>query len=530
LEISAKLRIVLSGLLFALVVFHCFFTGLGKLGFVGPDEPRYASIAREMARSGDWVTPRLNGSPWFEKPPLYYWSAAIGFRLFGGPEVAARAPCGIFALCAALGIVLVGLRVYGASTARAVGWMLPASVAMIGFARAAATDMPFAACLTLSMCAAACLVLHEEPGRQTAWAAGFGATLGLAVLAKGPAGIILAGGSTALWALATRNIRRGLRLLHPAAIGAFLAVALPWYVLCAMRNPEFLRVFLLEHNVERFLTNRYQHHQPFWFYFPILLLAVFPWTLLLIPAIADGWRALRTANWRQSPSVYFACWVIFPFLFFSASQSKLPGYILPAVPPLILVLARVIVHDELLSASLARSRLLWVTAALLAGGITAVIRSNGSLPSPAAQQPLGLVGVTLIFGAGIVVMAGAWRALRQSAAAASLVMSFAVGLAANHVLPALDAQISPRAVAIRAQGLGPLCQTYHLTRSWQYGLEFYLQGSVKQWSAGAPRPIWIITDDAGRAQLTAQGWPLIAQGPETPRATLFRVGPVLGSL
>ena len=527
MEISAKLRIVLSALLFALVVFHCFFTGLGKLGLVGPDEPRYASIAREMARSGDWVTPRLNGSPWFEKPPLYYWSAAIGFRLFASPEVAARAPCGVFSLCAVLGIVLVGLRVYGASTARALGWMLPASVAMIGFARAAATDMPFAACLTLSMCAAAPLLLDDQPAHPAVWAAAFGAALGLAVLAKGPAALILSGGSTALWAVARGDFRRSFRLLHPAAIAVFLLVALPWYVLCAARNPEFLRTFLLEHNVERFLTNRYQHHQPFWFYFPILLLAVFPWTLLLIPAIADGWRALRSANWRQSPGAYFAGWVIFPFLFFSAAQSKLPGYILPAVPPLILLLSRAMVRDEPLSPSLARARLLWIAAALLAGGIAAVIRSNGNLPSPAAQQPLGLVGVTLIFGAGIVVLAGAWRALRQSAAAASLVISLAAGLAANHLLPALDAQISPRAVAIRAQGLGPLCQTYHLARSWQYGLEFYLQDPVKQWSAGAPRPIWIITDDVGRAQLTAQGWPLIAHGPETPRATLFRVGPVL---
>jgi 4-amino-4-deoxy-L-arabinose transferase-like glycosyltransferase len=362
-----------------------------------------------------------------------------------------------------------------------------------------------------------------------AWAAAFGASLGLAVLAKGPAAILLAGGSTALWALVTGNLRRSFRLLHPAAIGAFLLVALPWYARCAALNPDFLRIFFLEHNVERFVTNRYQHQQPFWFFVPILLLSVFPWTLLLIPAAMDGWRALRAANWRQSPGVYFSSWVIIPFLFFSASQSKLPGYILPAIPPLVLLLARAVVGDESSPVPLARDRLLLVAAALAALGAVAAIRSGANLPSPAAQQPLRLVGMALICGAGIVVMAGAWRSLRQSAAMASLVISFAVGLAANHVLPALDAQISPRAVAIQAQGLPPLCQTYHLTRSWQYGLEFYLRGPVKDWSAGEPRPLWIITDDVGRAQLTAQGWPLVAHGPETPRATLFRVGLALGT-
>ena len=523
MKIAPILRTAGAALLYALVIYHCFFTGLARMGFTGPDEPRYASIARDMASSGDWVTPRLNGTPWFEKPPLYYWSAAIGFRLFARAERAARAPSGVFALCAVLGIALLAMRCYGPATARAVAWMLPATVGMTGFARAAATDMPFAACLALAMCAAAILALEESPRHRAAWAAGFGAALGLAVLAKGPAAILLAGGSTALWALATGNVRRSFRLLDPWAIVSFLVVALPWYVLCAVRNPEFLRIFLLEHNVERFLTNRYQHHQPFWFFAPILLLAVFPWTLLLLPALGDAWRNFRGGNWRQYPSAYFAAWVIFPFVFFSASQSKLPGYILPGVPPLVLLLARALARDEPATASVARSRLLWVAAALVAGGFVVLLRPAAALTPAAAEQPLALAGIALAGGGGLVAAAGAWRGLRRSAAAAAIVVSIAAGLVANHVLPSLDREVSARPLAMQSAGLASGVQTYHLARAWQYGLDFYLRGPVPEWTSGTSPPPWIITDDVGRGQLIKMGWELDPTEPGSARATLFRV-------
>lgn len=508
MQIPAKLRAALVTLVFAFVVFHCFFTGLDRFGFVGPDEPRYASIARAMARTGDWITPRLNGAPWFEKPPLYYWSAAIGFRLFSSPEIAARAPSGILALCAVLGLVLLANRIYGASTAFAVAMMLPATVAMTGFARAAATDMPFAACLTLTMSAAAFLLLEESPVRAPAISAAFGAALGLAVLAKGPAAILLAAGSTALWAVATGNIRRSSRLFHPAAISAFAVVAVPWYALCAARNPEFLRIFFLEHNVERFLTNRYQHQQPFWFFLPILLLAVFPWTLLLVPAISDGWRALRSADWRKSPSVFFAAWVVFPLVFFSASQSKLPGYILPAVPPLVLLLARAVTGCE---EAAARPRLIWAALLLSAAGVAvlwiyhfppvALRRSPAHLTRLGEDEALLFQGLALALLVGGI-LAGALslpRSLRRSAAAASIVYSIAVGFAANHLLPVLGPDISPREIAFAARdaaGDAPIA-VYDLPRAWQYGAEFYLDRALPEWTPAMPPLVSVITTKKG---------------------------------
>jgi 4-amino-4-deoxy-L-arabinose transferase-like glycosyltransferase len=512
LQIPPKLRVALGTLIFLFIVFHCFFTGLSTVGFVGPDEPRYASIAREMARSGDWVTPRLNGSPWFEKPPLYYWSAAIGFQIFKSPEVAARAPSGVVALLAVLGLMMCAKRLYGSATAFAVGVMLPATVGMTGFARAAATDMPFAACLTLAMSAAAYLLLEESPAHTRATFGAFGVALALAVLAKGPAAILLAGGSVALWAVATGNIRRSFRLFHPVATLSFIAVALPWYALCAARNPEFLRIFLLEHNVERFLTNRYQHQQPFWFFLPILLLAVFPWTLLLVPALADAWRAFRNAAWRKSPNVFFAAWVLFPFVFFSASQSKLPGYILPAVPPLILLLARAVAGEE----AAPRPRPLWTALLLSVAGVAALLmyyfpagvskRWLADLPGLREDEALLFQLFALVLLGGGILAGGLSfpRSLRRSVAAASIVYSIAVGFAANHLLPVFGPDISPREVAFAARGPAGsgLITVYELPRTWQYGAEFYLDRALPEWTPAIRPPTWVITTELGREKLS----------------------------
>ena len=257
-------------------LYVCYFSHLGAIGFVGPDEPRYAWIARDMAETGDWVTPRLYGKPWFEKPPLFYWGAALSFKLFGVSEAAARLPSAISALLATLALAWLALRLYGAETARWLLLLLPTTVGMIGFSHAAATDMPFSGMLTIAMvCAAVVLGLTRNENSpilpRTPWLALilFGFFLGLAVLAKGPAAIILCGGAVFFWALFTKRWRDAFRLFHLAAIAAFCLTALPWYILCARRNPDFFRIFIIEHNFKRFFTPEFQHIQPLWFYIPV---------------------------------------------------------------------------------------------------------------------------------------------------------------------------------------------------------------------------------------------------------------------
>ena len=196
-------------ILIVVTLYVCYFSHLGAIGFVGPDEPRYAWIARDMAETSDWVTPRLYGKPWFEKPPLFYWGAALSFKLFGVSEAAARLPSAISALLATLAIAWLALCLYGAETARWLLLLLPTTVGMIGFSHAAATDMPFSGMLTIAMvCAAVVLGLTRDENSpvlpQTPWPALilFGFFLGLAVLAKGPAAIILSGGAVFLGASA----------------------------------------------------------------------------------------------------------------------------------------------------------------------------------------------------------------------------------------------------------------------------------------------------------------------------------------
>ena len=340
-------------------LYFCYFSQLGAVGLMGPDEPRYAWIARDMAESGDWITPRLYGSPWFEKPPLYYWGAALSFKLFGVSETTARLPSAIAALLATLTLAWLAWRVYGSAAARWLLLLLPSTAGMIGFSHSAATDMPFSAMLTCAMVPAAVLLglvpfpsKNRESNRDftsqlsksanlTA-AALFGLFLGYAMLAKGPAAVILCGGAVVGWAAYTKRWKETLRLLHPLAIAIFCVVALPWYVLCAIRNPDFLRVFILEHNFKRFLTPEFQHIQPFWYYAGIVLIALLPWTPALLWGAVTGLRGMIRGERLSSMSCFLLSWAGFCLIFFTISRSKLPGYILPAIPAIGLLLARAI--------------------------------------------------------------------------------------------------------------------------------------------------------------------------------------------
>src|ERR1700731_2119067 len=321
-------------------LYVCYFSHLGAIGFVGPDEPRYAWIARDMAETGDWVTPRLYGKPWFEKPPLFYWGAAMSFKVFGVSEVPARLPSAISALLATLALAWLALRLYGAETARWLLLLLPTTVGMIGFSHAAATDMPFSSMLTIAMvCAAVVLGLTGNENSpvipQTPWLALilFGFFLGLAVLAKGPVGIILAGGAVFFWALFTKRWRDAFRLFHPTALASFCLTALPWYILCPRRNPDFFRIFIIEHNFKRYLTPEFQHIQPFWYYVPITIIALLP-RLFWLAWFASRERSKSESGTQRSQIFFPGAWGVFPILFFSLSKSKLPSYILPAVFPL----------------------------------------------------------------------------------------------------------------------------------------------------------------------------------------------------
>jgi len=507
----------------------CLFGNLGALGLVGPDEPRYVWIARAMAETGDWVTPRLYGQPWFEKPVLYYWAAAMGFLLHLPAEWAARLPSACAAFAAALAVGWLAKKYYGgyASCLSSPVLLAPVifstSVAAIGFARAATPDMLFSASIALAIACAATVFRNAGALRELNSAPRtprgnalplllFGAFLGAAVLAKGPAAIALAAGAIGLWALATKQWRAALRVAHPFAIATFCVVALPWYILCAVRNPDFLRVFLWQHNFERYISPIFQHRQPFWYFGPIVLLAMLPWTPLFWPVVQEGLRLWREKSWTNSPGLFFACWAVFPVLFFSVSQSKLPGYILPAIPPLALLCAVGVIRA--ISGGHSRARrilgslgIVWVLAAI-AMGVAASPISSHVFGKEWPGLPSGMSAAVAAFLAALLLLAVNY--LRKPWLVLLLcVVLVAVGVefVSLRFLPFLDSSVSarPHAEFMRNDQHPDRIFTYELRRSWTYGLTFYFRRELPEWSPRDPMPALVLTTPDGLEQIKKLG-------------------------
>ena len=489
-------------------LYVCYFSHLGAIGFVGPDEPRYAWIARDMVETGDWVTPRLYGKPWLEKPPLFYWGAALSFKLFGVSEVAARLPSAISALLATLVLAWLALSLYGADTARWLLLILPTTVGMIGFSHAAATDMPFSGMLTIAMVAAAVVLglITRTAASSSSFAAFtpstffasvlFGFFLGLAVLAKGPAAIILCGGAIFFWALFTKRWRDAFRLFHPAGVVTFCVTVLPWYILCAHRNPDFFRIFIIEHNFKRYLTPEFQHIQPFWFYIPILFLGCLPWTLLLLPAAMELRETFRQRLESGATAIFLACWSLFPFFFFTLSKSKLPGYILPTIPILVLFCSRGLI--QLLSQSGAFNRtILFVTSLVPPILIAAALRYShrGFCLSPFASffnklgyqleiafALFGFLVYLAILAAPVLILLRRTRIGVFCTLTGLVVFLWIAGLT---IAPRIDCTLSPR---IESHGIAEIADPNvqlllcNVPRSYSYGYAFYFRRELPEWN------------------------------------------------
>jgi 4-amino-4-deoxy-L-arabinose transferase-like glycosyltransferase len=316
-----------------------FFFGLAYFGLIGADESRYAQVAREMLARHDWITPTLEGKPWLEKPPLYYWQAILAYSIFGVSDWAARLPSAVDATLMVAAIYLFlkrfrpGFQLDGAlMTASAAG--------VVGFARAASTDMPLAAMFTIALLA--WYAWYESESRR--YLALFYCFLALGMLAKGPVAPLLVVVIVVTFAAAKSDYGVLRRTLWVPGILLFLVVALPWHIAVQAKNPEFFRVFILQHNFARFGTNLYHHTEPFWYYVPVVLLGLIPWTVFVVASLAESVRVWWTERQQMLKSedalnAFLVIWLLVPVVFFSLSQSKLPGYIVPALPAGTLLLA-----------------------------------------------------------------------------------------------------------------------------------------------------------------------------------------------
>jgi 4-amino-4-deoxy-L-arabinose transferase-like glycosyltransferase len=509
-----------AAIFLAFTIFFLFYgltpiLGGDGMGLVGADEPRYAQIAHEMlvhfdsahtlvGRLDACVTPYLYGRPWLEKPALYYWRAMFLFQDFGVHDWSARLPSTTFAFIM-VALIYLHMRRFRPGGHLDAALITVACAGIMGFARGASTDMQMAAPLAIGLLG---WYAWYETGSKF-WLYDIYFFTGLATLAKGPVAPLLAALIIFAFAFLRKEWGILLRSLWWPGIILYFAMVLPWFIAVQHQNPIFFREFFLEHNLERFATDRYQHSQPFWYYLAVMLLALMPWTVIAVRALIDGiltsvaeWRLRRSRVGKCPPTrpgdafpEFLVLWAFIPVLFFSFSQSKLPGYILPSIPPI-----TILTGDYLFRCRKTGLQFWILLGHSLLCGVMALIAfllpwfvAHGTTMPPAhalTAAVLAAAGAALLI---LVVVHGFGVArLRLTTTAVLVVLVFFLyGLgpffgipavsASKRVVNLLDRSYSARPLAYRLGGLAPADETvavFRVRRDVEYGLAFYRNHQV----------------------------------------------------
>lgn len=397
---SQPSRRLLAVLLLALAL-----SWFGTLDFrklIAADEGRYAEIAREMAISGDWITPRYNGVKYFEKPPLQYWTTALAFRAFGENEWTARLWTGLTGFAGILLIYFTGRKLFDPWTGLIGAAILASSFLWVAAGHVNSLDMGVTFFLECALCF---LLLAQQPGvtrsatrrlMLACWA-----SMAFAVLSKGLIGIVLPGLVLAVYLAVTRETRLLARLHSGSGLLLFLGFAAPWFLAVSIRNPEFAGFFFLHEHFGRYLTvEGYNRHEPWWFFPALILGGLMPWSLALAHARVSAIKAPASTSVEPTvrPDLILAIWVVVITVFFSVSRSKLPGYILPVFPALALLLGAVLARLEQRRVLI----FLWGTFALSVVAVLLTAYVTGAAPtevSRAAYRRFGFwagVGIAVI--------------------------------------------------------------------------------------------------------------------------------------
>jgi 4-amino-4-deoxy-L-arabinose transferase-like glycosyltransferase len=375
------------------------FCNLGYRHLIKPDEGRYAEIPREMIATGDWLTPRVNGYKYFEKPPLQYWATAVSLAAFGMNEWAARLWPGLTGFLGVLLVFWAGNRLFAPPSG-----LLGAAVAGSSFLYAVVghiltLDMALTFFMSASVLAFA--FAQREPGdaARRRWMLLAWAVAALAVLTKGLVGVVLPAGAVAAYVLLQRDWKLLSRLELVRGGLLFLAIAAPWFVMVSLANPEFPHFFFIREHVERFLTKEHGRYQPAWYFLPILLVGILPWIVSLLPALRSAWTRTAAAGFNTQRFLLLWCAVV--FVFFSASDSKLVAYILPLFPALSLLIG-----EHLRSARRAVLLAQSLIAALLGIALAAAAPQAPDYASDAVPPALLEAYVPWIIASGLALAAG----------------------------------------------------------------------------------------------------------------------------
>jgi len=435
-----------------LCVFFLFMLGNRPLSV--PDEGRYVEIPREMVSTGDYLTPRLNGVKYFEKPALFYWLEAFSIKLFGLHEFSLRLWPALFAVTGCLSVYLAGGRLYGRKSGLFAAVVLATSLLYYAMSRAILLDMPVSILLCISLLSFL-LGTHETPGikrRMLMWS--FYAFAALAVLTKGLIGLLIPAMVIGAWILflGEWRILRSMYIWSGAAL--FLLISAPWHIMIGTANPDFFDFYFVREHFQRYLTKIEHHYEPPWFFIPVLAGGLFPWSAFLIQAITHSMPSSWRERHEHRDAFFLALWAGLVFLFFSASGSKLVPYILPVLPPLAILIGRYLAGawDRRDFPGLrAGYAALAFTALALAAAFIALPRLWSAPEARALGAAPAVLGTILIAGAALTWLMAGRRGTH--AALYSLAACFAVFLL---VMNAYSSRLDTRSVKSLALTLRPL--------------------------------------------------------------------------
>ncbi len=469
--------------LWAALLLLLWLPGLGDRALTRPDEGRYAEIGREMAQSGDWITPHLNGIPYYEKPPLQYWATAVAVDMLGPTPLAARLWTGLLGLLGLAAAAFFGRRLFGMEAGQRAPWILGSMVYYSALGHINTLDMGVSVWMFVAI---GCFLMAQQE-RPLAWMMGAWAAATLGFLSKGLMALALPGATLVIYTLFTRDTSPWKRLALLPGLALMMLMTVPWFWQAWQVHPPFLSFFFIHEQFDRYTSTIHQRVEPIWYFLPILLAGLWPWTWI-------AFQALRDVLWRHhgrqfSPSRFLGLYAVFVVLFFSLSDSKLPDYILPAFPALALLTAR---HLALRPASLPASPA-WLLSA--GGGLLGLIALLLSFPG--LRQQLGLhldldadmidgyrhfarwIGAAAMLSMG----AGGYHLIRQRHHLATPLHHLALAAlgAAQLLLVGSDALAATQSGHDLARLLGPRFQTashIYSVDTYDQTLDYYLQRTV----------------------------------------------------
>ena len=413
---------------------------LGNRALSVPDEGRYVEIPREMVSTGDYITPRLNGVKYFEKPVLFYWLESLSIRLFGLHEFTLRLWPALCALFGCLAVYVAGRRLYGRRSGLIASVVLATNLLYYGLGRAIVLDMPVTALLTGALFSFL-IGMHEVPGlRRRLFLWSFYAFSALAVLTKGLIGVFIPGMVIVAWIMVLGEWRVLKTMYLPTGLALFLLIAAPWHFMVMRANPEFFHFYFIQEHFLRYLTTMHSRYQPPWFFIPVILLGLFPWSVFLVQAIRHNLPSTWRERHEHRDALFLILWAGLVFLFFSASDSKLVPYILPVFPPLALLIGRYLsdAWDSRDFPGVRAGYVILLASQVILGGTMIALPFFWRTPD---MQALGwypaVAGCTLLIGAALTGALARFRGFRLAFIAVAVVAVFFL-IEMNAAAPRID--------------------------------------------------------------------------------------------